>query len=206
MRRTLKPLSLDSEPIPSDTLDLSFVKSHLRVSHSDDDTLIRHYTRTAIQWAEGVTHRAVIERAHVWRLTDFPYDDYLIRLPLGQTTEITSIEYVSLGETKTLTGATASPAVEGDYQEDLNGDAGAHIRPNRNATWPCVDLEAVTPVKINFRAGWTADNMPPEILNAVLMAITDAYDMRGTPDLAAVGKMLEARETLLTPWRLIRTY
>jgi len=196
--------ALDTSPFP---LDMALIRLHCGIDGTDFDTLLELYARGAISWAEGTMHRTVYVRSHTWVLRDFPRDACQeIRLPRGKTVSVESIAYVTGGQTLTLTGpSSGSPGGTG-FQEDLGAEDGGLLKPNISQTWPTVDYDAVRPVTISFTAGYTAEEVPADITHAMLFAISDMYDTRGSADLTIFGKNLTTRESLISPYKLHRWY
>lgn len=205
---------LDIDPLPLDNspawlIDEALVKAHCRIDSTDEDANLQLYIRSAIEWVETATHRCVISRAHRLILGSFPCEDRaIIRLPRGLCSAVASIRYYNGGALSTLTGPTSSPVGTG-YQEDLLSDSGGVLMPVRGSNWPSVDCDVPAPVRIDFTAGYQPDALPPQILSAILLAVSDAFEMRGTPDYAGLnladsGKALAAREALISAWRIYR--
>jgi uncharacterized phiE125 gp8 family phage protein len=175
----VKPLrldvaALDSSPLP---IDLDLVREHCAIDGNEFDTLLATYLLAAIRWAENTTHRTLFQRPHRWVLREFPADR--IRLPRGRTARVESIAYVAGGQVVTLT--------DGDWQEDLASDSGGELM----AIWPAADLDAVTPVAITFTAGYPAGELPADILHALMFAVSDMFDTRGSADLTSGGRNFE---------------
>jgi hypothetical protein len=77
--------------------------------------------------------------------------------------------------------------------------------PPRGETWPAVDCEAPSPVVITFTAGYTAEELPRDILNALLFYIrTSLDDNRSDPQKTAAN--LAAFETMCSGWRISMEY
>lgn len=189
---------LDASPFP---LDIALVKQHLAVDDTDSDALLQSYMSAAIRWAEGAMHRTIYARSHTWVLADFPRDDrQTIRLPRGKTQSVESIAYSNNGTITTLTTSGT------DWQHDLRGDNGGVIMPPRGATWPTVDYDVPAPVAITFTAGWQSAEVPESIIHALLFAVSDAFELRGTGDMVSGGKNFETRNILISPFRLKRWY
>ena len=206
---TLCPIRLDvsaltQSPLP---LSLTLVKQHVAEDSTDNDELLELYTIAAIEWAEGSMHRTIYSRSHTWVLKDFPRGaDQSIRLPRGKTQSVESVAYVNGGTTTTLTGpSSGSPAGTG-FQEDLRGNDGGVILPNRGSVWPSVDDDAVAPVVITFTAGWLSSEIPSDIMHGLLFSVSDAFELRGTGDFTVFGRNFETREILISPYRLKRWY
>lgn len=200
----LDVVALEASPFP---LSLSLARLHCGIDGTDFDELLELYALGAITWAENTMHRTVFARSHTWVLRDFPRDACQeIRLPRGKTVSVESVAYVSGGQTLTLTGpSSGSPGGTG-FQEDLGSDDGGLLKPNRSNAWPSVDVDAVAPVVITFTAGYATAAVPADITHAMLFAISDMYDTRGSADLTIFGKNLTTRESLISPYKLHRWY
>jgi uncharacterized phiE125 gp8 family phage protein len=205
---TLCPVRLDVDPLAASPLpvDLAALKQHLRVDVPDDDALIGTYLLAAVSWAEGAMHRTIFSRGHRWVLRDFPQDTYQrIRLPRGKTVSVDKIEVDRRDGLLTLRGPSSGSPAGTDYMEDLRGDDGALVMPQAGASWPSAELDRPAPVTVHFTAGWAQADVPQEIVHALMFAVADAYELRGTPDLNG-GRTLDAREALISGWRLSRWY
>lgn len=204
----MKPFSLNISPLVSSPLpiDLDLVKLHCGVDGTDLDTLLERYTLAAIRWAESALKRTLYQRAHVWTLPAFPVHPCAqIRLPRGKTVSVESITYQSAGEAVELSGPSSSPAGTG-WREDLAPDSGGIIAPAYGATWPVADTDAPAPVVIEFVAGYPAGEIPADITHAILFAVKDMLDTRGSDDLTTFGKNLTTRVSLLSPYVLNRLH
>lgn len=217
------PLKLTWDaPDKTTFLDQTTLRTHLAVDGTALDVAIELYEQAAINWAEDYMRRSIMAREHRWVLADFPRGHHRtsshsmrsIVLPRGKTIRVNYIQYARGGQNLTLFGPSASGSpVSEDFQEDLTGDGGGTIMPLRNRDWPSVDYDSVNPVVISFRAGWEdASEVPAAIKHAVMFAIDDMLEVRGVKDLsdlqslAAAGKTLEFRESLLGNYRVIRVY
>lgn len=204
----LQPLALnisaiDGSPLP---IDINLVKDHLAVTDNDSNLLIEKLILSAISWAEGAMRRAIYARSHDWVLKGFPGGDGRIRLPRGKTQSVESITYSVNGALATLYGpSSATSPTSSGFQEDLTGDDGGTLMPLRGAGWPAFDCDVPAPVTISFTAGWLAAEVPPDVESALLFAIADAFELRGSADLAS-GSNFEKRELLISPFRLKRWY
>lgn len=209
LRLVIEDLEIGSPTL----LDAAMLKRHCRVDTADDDDLIDLYLQVAIRWAEAATHRTILQRSHSWVLRDFGTSRYQeIRLPCGKATSVESIEYSLNGATTVLYGPTGDTSPPGsDYQEDLRSDSGGVLMPPRASSWPTPDSDVPAPVTINFTAGYLGDDIPSDIKHALMFFVADCYDLRGTPDfnpslLDTSGVRFDAREKLISAWRLPRIY
>jgi len=208
----MTPLRLAVAQLPSDLdwyqslADSQVLKAHLRADDEGyEGRLIDVYLRAAILWAEAVMHRTVVKRSHTWVLSDFPRTaDQAIHLPRGKTISIEGVTYAQNdGTTNTLTEDEYNTAA---YRYDLTGDDGGVVVPAVGLSWPTVALDAPAPVSITFTAGWKSGAVPADITHAILFAVTDAYELRGSADLNGAGRHLAAREALIGAHKLHRFY
>lgn len=153
-------------------------KAHLRVDHSDDDTLIglliesaRHY----IDGPEGFLGRAIITQTWELVLDEFPTNE--IRIPLPPLQSVTSVIYDDAdGNEQTVDAA--------DYAVDTASEPG-WVVPS-TAGWPTV-FEGINAVRIRFVAGYAPSidsppdlraNVPGSIKAALLLLIGALYEHR----------------------------
>ena len=204
----LHPLRLDIDPVATSPLPVSMalIKQHCAVDFDNQDDLLQTYLFAAITAFENTTHRTLFLREHRWILKGFPYASMgnlyqHIWLPRGKTVSVDSVEYVSNGETITL----ASSPTGTDWQEDLRGDDGGLLMPPQGESWPTADMDVVAPVTITFTAGYDADALPSDILNALLWFIRTSYD-DGRTDPQKQEANLQVFETLVSGYRLTRFY
>jgi uncharacterized phiE125 gp8 family phage protein len=196
--------TLDASPLP---VDLTLIKAHCSVDFADQDALLEAYLLAGIKAFEDTTHRTLLRRAHRWTLWDFPRTVFgQIRLPRGKTRAVTRIEYSLNGSTDTLTGPSSTPAGT-EYLEDLRGDDGGIVMPPRGGCWPTPDCDVPAPVVITFEAGWSADELPQDALNALLFYVRMSLDgLRGAEDPTRNAASLETWEALVSGYRLSRFY
>ena len=129
-----------------------------------------------------------------------------IRLPRGKTQSIEGIDYVVSGQPLMLRGPSSGSPVGPDYREDLGGDDGGVLL--------CHAVQRMAHVSISMRRHLSSfDSRPagsparcrPDIIHALLFAVSDAFENRGTADMSQ-GRNFEVRETLISSYRLVRWY
>lgn len=154
----------------SEPVTLTEAKSHLRVTDSNEDTLINSLISAARNLTESFTNRALITQTWDLKLQSFGQE---ISIPNPPLVSVTSIQYVDIDEA-TQTLATTEYAV-------LN--AGAHIKPGRivpayNKSWPSV-RGMPNDITIRFVAGYgAASSVPPQLRWAVLLILSELYARR----------------------------
>lgn len=153
---------------------LADAKTHLRVTHSSEDSLIGSLVTAARQEVERQTGLALIDQD--WRLIldDWPDANVvsLARHPVSQVLSVTVFD----------TDGAASLVAPTDYQLD------PHSRPARllfhQLTSPGLCMNGI---EIDFRAGFgaTGTNVPDLLKRAILMIVAHWFEFRGRYDAEA---------------------
>lgn len=141
--------------IAGDTiLPLEQAKEHLRVRHSDEDTLIGTLRDAACEYIERISAVALAEADYRWEGSSF---SRVSNIPVRPVTVLGEITYHdSDGEAATYTGARL-----------INGS----VYPAVNESWPaCYGYASVT-----FTAG---GDCPPDLLAAVKLMLGHFYSNR----------------------------
>lgn len=197
---------MPASPTRPEPLTLVEAKAHLKVTHSDEDTLIAAYIQEARAWAEAVTHRALLTQKWRMSMDGFPA---VIHLPFGRCQSVDRIAYVDhLGVVQELSGPASSP--EGAaWQEDLSSDSGGLIASPPDAYWPSVLPGKLGAVTVDFTVGYgdTGADVPAAITHAMKFRIGDLYTRRSSSDERGNeprGHWTVAAERLLSPYMLVR--
>lgn len=166
---------VENTPPASEPVTLVEAKAHLRVDHTDDDTLITTLRVTARKWCEGYTYRSFINTTWEYYLDEFIEDrtDVRIELPKPPLVSITEVRYEDEASvSKTLTEGT-------DFQVSTQTYIG-FIMPEADKFWPDTELDRANAVKITYVAGFgaTASDVPEDIKHAILMLIAHLYETR----------------------------
>lgn len=198
-------LSLDWDRPTAYPITLDEIKSQLRIEHDEWDSLISSiHLPAALSWAEGETRRSIQSRTHRWIISEFPSGDQRIILPRGKTQSISSIAYVSGGNTTTLTGPSSGSPEGTDYQEDLKDELGGVVMPNQGESWPSVDQDVPAPITITFSAGWAEqEDVPSDLKMAMIFYIGDSLEIASAADLMAHSD-LSVKDRLISAWRIRR--
>jgi len=153
----------------SEPLTTAEAKSHLRITSSDEDTLIDTYVSAARQWMELYLNRSIPQQTIVCVLDEFPHDGQHIRLPQSPASAITSIQYVDTDGDTQVWGS--SNYTLDTYSEPSRAEAAYNVsypstRPQHNA------------VTITYTAGYST--IPADIKHALKMVVGSLYMMRET--------------------------
>ena len=158
MRRKLENISTSiSEPV-----ELSDVKTHLRVDYDDEDVLLTAYISAARSIAENYANRVIAPQQFRLTLDRFPH---LIRLPKTPVITIDSFTYVD------NQGAT-QPLSSGTGYHFSNEEFDPVLVPPYTENWPDTE-DGYEKVVITFTAGYSS---PTEIIkSAIMLIIGDLY-------------------------------
>jgi len=178
---------------PNNTLFLSTVKSHLKITSTAEDALLQIYINAATRYIEQMSRRSLLTQT--WKLTldNFPNDDKL-ELFNGPVQSITSFTTYALDNTP--------DAAFADYVVDAAGD---RVLLNNGSVWP-TNIRTHAAVEIVYVTGYGAaiTNIPQTLLQAVLKLVGNFYINRDiacnvTPEMAFGVSDLIAGERR---WRL----
>jgi len=143
-------------------------KLHLRVDHSDEDTLIAILIQAAREWVEKRTGRSLINQTRTAKMDFFPRTN-TIRLPYGKVSSLTSIYYYNDSEVSTLLAAS-------EYWTDFTNDISRIIVKN---SWPST-YDMPNAVTLVYVAGYgsAASNVPRPLKQAMFLIIGHLYEHR----------------------------
>lgn len=184
-------------------LTLAEAKAHLRVDHTDEDSLIQTYISAATSYVDGENGflgRALVTQTWELVLDEFPAEE--IKIPLPPLQSIDSIKYDdSAGVEQTL-----DPS---EYEADTVSVPG-WVVPIPSG-WPTT-IDAINSVRIRFTAGYAPSsdsppdltaNVPGAIKAALFLTIGSLYAHR---ERVAAGQIVTqlpwGAEQLLRPYRV----
>lgn len=176
-------------------ITMAEAREHLRVDHTDDDTMIALYISAARANAEAFLGIALV--AQTWELTldAFPADE--IEITLAPLIEVTSVIYLDLnGDEQTLNAS--------EYTVDLASVPG---RIAFVTSWPSTD-DVINAVRVRFIVGHSVDSPLdltdiPDIKAGILLTIGTLYANRETVVAGTTAVQLPwGVEALLRPHRV----
>jgi uncharacterized phiE125 gp8 family phage protein len=181
-----------AEPISS-----TEAKAHLRVDHTDDDTLIGALITAARMHCENFTRRKLISQTLTGKLDRFPADDGEILLPYPPLVSVTSVKYIDTdGVLQTMSAS--------DYAADTYSLPG-RITLAYGEIWPTPrDIENAVTIVWTAGYGAAGSSVPQPIRQAMLLLIAHWYENR---EVAITGTIITqiplAVEALLWPYRML---
>lgn len=177
-------------------LTLAAAKQHLRVDHSDEDTLISSYVDSAfklLDGRDGTLGRALVPQT--WELTLDRFPASVIRLPLPPLVSVTSVKYKdSDGNTQ-----TADPSL---YTVDDISEPAWVVR-NSGSAWPTT-YSGINAVQVRFLCGYplvsTLPSTPSPIVNAMKLMVANWYANREPVVVGSIVNVVpDTVEALLAP-------
>ena len=168
------------------------LKAHMRVTHTQEDTLISALRSAAIAWVEEHCNIKLGSYTARGYLPGF-YNSYI---PIGPVTAISEVKYQTTADT--------------DYDTDLTTLASTYwftdliSQPARIAfrEYPTTYDYALTPVVVSFNAGYTT--MPAPVLQAIRLLVAHMYENRQEEITGQITTRLKfGLEALLNPYRII---
>ncbi len=176
-------------------------KEHLRVSHTDEDTLITSLIQAATDYLDadhGILGRALITQR--WQLTmkDFPtYGD--VHLPVPRVQQVTSFKYYDADNVQQDFGV--------DQYRLVTNDEDAIIEFVDGATIPTV-YDRADAVQIQYDTGYgdAATDIPQALRVAMLLMIGNWYEHREAVLPQSLEELPLAVRSLLQPFRISRSF
>lgn len=183
-----------------DVLSVADAKTHLRITHSNDDSYIAALISAAVQYAEEYTGRALRAKTLEAIFPRFPasWDSPLV-LPNAPVSAITSIKYYD----PTFTQQTLDPSL---YWLDEYARPLATIYSDPDALWPA-SVEHPQAVTVRYVCGYDAAlsdpnfALPPMVVHAVKIIVAELYNVRADTIFDVSVQKMRAIERLLFPWR-----
>lgn len=197
---------MDLKPVrttePAETpVSLAEIKTHLRVDHAEDDTLIEAYIGAAVARLDG--RAGILGRCLVTQTWRQDYAGWppkgLFRLPFCDVQSIGSLKYSDPDNVE----QTVAPSLYQLHQDDLS----SFLWLRSAFTRPSLYSDRLDPVRITFTAGYgDATKVPSDIKAAILLMVGDFYENRED---TVVGASLDVRplprgvDALIAPHRRV---
>jgi uncharacterized phiE125 gp8 family phage protein len=180
-------------PPATTPVSLAEAKTHLRVDHSDDDTLITGLINAAVAHLDGKD--GILGRALITQVWELKLDEFCpaIRLPLPPLATVDAITYVDTdGVTQTLAAS--------EYQ--VTSGEPAKIVPAYGKSWPDTRCEPEA-VRVEFTCGYgNAADVPAGIKAAILLHVGTLYRDRETVNIGNIINELPAYDALIAPYKV----
>lgn len=185
----------DGEPI-----DRTEAKAHLRVTVTDEDSLIDSLIQAAREHVESVTRRALLTQTWDLKIGAFPCGDAPLELPNAPLVSVTSVSYVdTAGVTQTWASSNYT----------VTAPSGPHagfgcITPVYGAYWPATQ-DVINAVTVRFVAGYGKKEDVPESIKAAMKVLIGTWFVMRQSVMTGFGSIaVEVPQTvnwLLWPFR-----
>jgi uncharacterized phiE125 gp8 family phage protein len=157
---------------------LAEIKTHLRgISHTDHDDLLNGLIKSAREYVETVTNRAMVQRTLAAYYKDWPEND-VFALPISPLISVSSVKYTTAAGTVTTYSAD-------NYTVETALTPGL-VMLGYEKTWPTATLHNDEyPIEITYLAGYEPNsaspadytaNIPENLKTAVKFHVELMYD------------------------------
>lgn len=167
-------------------------KAHLRVTSSDEDTLIELYLRAAIRRVEQYCNISLLTSTVTEIFPSFPDEMQPFDLSVQPATAVTSLSYNTTDATGVFTTISgANYITEFDHNK-------AQIKPVTSWDYDGTVLQ----VKVIYQAGYAnAAAVPANLKVAILLILADFYENRTDADAVQINR---AAIALMQPYLVER--
>tara|TARA_R100000030_G_scaffold81782_1_gene64525 strand:- start:191 stop:757 length:567 start_codon:yes stop_codon:yes gene_type:complete len=169
-------------------ITLAAAKKQLRIEHDYEDTEIQGFIDAAIAEAESYLGKLLQPRDMVFGLPAWQTNT---TFPIGPVTAVTSVDYLADGDEDTTNLATTGYKL---YNFSGNKDV-ILIKEAIHST--TLEQETLDAVQITATVGYADGTVPKDIINAILLLITDKYEFRGEKE----TKQNRSSRNLLRPYK-----
>jgi len=179
-------------PPATEPLTLAEAKAHLRITDTDNDTMVAALIEASRRHAEVFLGRAIVDQTWDLVLDSFPTGtDMEIKIPKPPLISVTQIAYDQTSGIEAIVDPSR-------YYVDNVSEPG-WVVPIANVTWP-TPLSAINSVRVRFRAGYMDTNSPPQvdvpedIKSAIKLMLGSLYEQRES---MSIGR---SEQPYLLPW------
>ena len=166
----------------SEPVTLSEIKTHLKVTGSDEDTYLTELIIVARKIVEKSLERSLITTIWELYLDEFPSNEISI-----QKAPVQSIGEVAYKDTDNVDKTISSD----DYQTDFVNEP-ARLKPAYDKDWPDT-YDEMNVVKITFTSGYgnAASDVPEPIKALMKLIVAHIYENRGDQGHRTLSKTVD---------------
>jgi len=172
----------------STVISTADLKAHLRVTHSDEDSIINSYRTAACQFVENYCNT---------RLTDHTVNFYanyfssVIELTLAPCIRVNNVKY------STAKGAALTTLSSTQYYTETNRNPAVI----KFMTAPSVNTDDIAPIVINADIGYST--APEALVQAVRFLVSHYYENRQAAEVAKIKEVPIGVFSLMEAYRTI---
>jgi len=182
-------VEITGTPDLNSIITVAQLKEHLRVDHTDEDTLIEAYRDAAIAWIEDYCNTRLGDVTAVGYIDFF----YNVRLPIGPVNSIASVQYTDTANT-TQTLATAK------WWADIKTKAARITFDNV----PDLYDDTFNAVQVNMNVGYAEADIPKPFITAIRWMVAHLYEQRQPVVAGTIATTLPlGLYAILNPYRVI---
>lgn len=189
---------LNQTSAPAETpVTLADAKTHLRVTHSNDDdfiTALIDAVTAHLDGRRGYLGRCLVTQSWEYRVNVFPGNG-IIEIPLPPLVSVESVKYIDdAGSEQTMSSA--------EYVVDT-ATVNGQVRLGYDEDWPTTRDEDFA-VRVAFTAGFgAASDVPQPIKSAIYMMVAHLYVNREVTGAGDIGELPLGARYLLSAYRVI---
>jgi uncharacterized phiE125 gp8 family phage protein len=175
---------------PASVISTADLKAHLRVTHSDEDTMIEAMREAAIRYVENFCNVRIGSRSVVFHYNGYPSR---LELPIGPVTSVTGIT-IATGD------GTADTIPTTDYFVTLGRDPMMIEFSNPRSGFE----DTFRKLNVSASVGYTEADTPGPMVHAIKLLVAHMYELR-QPEITGTitTKLKLGIEALLNPYRII---
>lgn len=185
---------------PEEPVTLSEIKDHLRIDHSDHDTMLENLIQASREWVEQITGRAIVEQTRAVLYQYWPAEG-VFQLPYPPIQSVDSLKYTDTDGTENTFSS--------DNYSVVTGREPGQLVLGYNKTWPTAIIHHDEyPIEIQYVCGYAATtdsppdyqaNVPESIKNAIKLDVERRYDR---PPEGYAERLDNVINTLLATYRV----
>lgn len=173
----------------SNVISIDDLKTHLRVLHNDENTLIGSYRDAACEYVQQYTGVRLTQTTATIRTNRWG----IVELPIAPITNVVHVKYKEDNSDRLTTMPTS------DFTADIKR-VPALIKFH---TSPGTHANHIYPIEIELTCGYAQDNAPFPILQAIKFLVGHFYENREQSTIKRLVDVPFGVQALLNPYRII---
>ena len=191
-------LKLETAPSGS-PVTLADVKSHLRIDHPDDDTILQAYINAVVGLFDGPAGRLgrAIMRQTWKQIQERPDKNGDVYIDLAPVHEVTGVSYVNGSDHSVVADDVANYNVLDGHSDTVM------VSPKFDKDWPSYARDRQDAIQVTFTAGYeNAAAVPDPIKQAIYLFVGHLYQNREATTDLRLREIPLGVEALLEPYKV----